>query len=256
VARQSNDKPTVILLADCFTNYMEPQIGLDTHAVFKAMGYEVALLPGGCCGRAAISTGLLDRARRLMEHTAPSLDDAVKRWEPTAVIVCEPSCLSSITDDWLSLKSSVDRSVVRRLAALCTLPETFINAHWRTHPRKVKWTKPNGRVALHGHCHQKALWGMDDSIELLGRVAGPQNVNCPDTGCCGMAGSFGMAAHRYDLSMQIGAARLFPFVKTLDQDDAILAPGTSCRQQIYDGTGRMARHPLTWLRAHLQSDIP
>jgi Fe-S oxidoreductase len=211
----------------------------------------VALLPGACCGRAAISTGLLSRARRIVEQTAPILDGAIERWQPAAILVCEPSCLSSITDDWPSLKTTVSTDVKARIANRCTLPETFINQHWSAHTHMPDWRSTDGQIVLHGHCHQKALWGTADPVELLGRIAGPQNVTCPDTGCCGMAGAVGMAAHRYNLSMRIGADRLFPIVNSLAAQDSIIAPVTICRHQILEGTGRTALHPISWLRSHL-----
>ena len=100
-----------------------------------------------------------------------------------------------------------------------------------------------GQIVLHGHCHQKALWGDGTSSAIFQRLY-PQRVRVLQTGCCGMAGSFGYAEHRFDLSMKIGEQTLFPSVRALDEHDVLIAPGTSCRHQILDGTARHALHPI------------
>ena len=104
------------------------------------------------------------------------------------------------------------------------------------------------RILFHGHCHQKALAGTASTVQLLSRIPGATVVEL-DAGCCGMAGSFGFEAEHYDLSMQIGAMRLFPAVKAEGDDTLIAATGVSCRQQIAHGTHRQARHPVELIRA-------
>jgi Fe-S oxidoreductase len=103
--------------------------------------------------------------------------------------------------------------------------------------------RPAGPITLHGHCHQKALWGADTSARFLRRLPGA-SVNVLDTGCCGMAGSFGYTADRYELSMKIGELTLFPALRGLDAGAIVVAPGTSCRHQIHDGVALNAVHPL------------
>ena len=106
----------------------------------------------------------------------------------------------------------------------------------------------NGRpVLFHAHCHQKALWTADSSAKLLRRFCG-ERLSVLDTGCCGMAGSFGFTADRYDLSMKIGELTLLPMVRSAPADAIIVAPGTSCRHQIHDGTGRKSLHPIELVR--------
>jgi Fe-S oxidoreductase len=98
-------------------------------------------------------------------------------------------------------------------------------------------------VLLHGHCHQKALWGVDSSANLLRRLVGDR-LKVLDTGCCGMAGSFGFDRDKFDLSMKIGETSLFPQVRTADPESIVVAPGTSCRHQVHDGLDRRALHPV------------
>ncbi len=250
-----SDAPTVILFADCFTTFNESQIGLATIRLLNAFGYRVIVPRVGCCGRAAISTGLLEQARESATFAACTLLAAAREHDARAIIVCEPSCLSAIKDDWLHLKLPAPLEGGRRkghpvrlesltdLAALSFLPEDFLDKHWDTHPRTPAFANPPSLVALHAHCHQKALWGADTSARFLRRIVG-ERLRILDTGCCGMAGSFGYAADKYDLSMKIGELALFPAVRSLAPSDIIAAPGSSCRHQIHDGTRRTATHPI------------
>jgi len=251
------DAPVVILYGDCFTAFNEPHIGLAAMRLLDAYGYRVVVADAGCCGRAMVSTGLLPQAQRLIERTATRLAELVKAHDARAVLVCEPSCLASMHDEWISLRlEDGAREVARSIAPRAWLVEDFIEKFHSEHPRPPQW-QPNlhsfdaGRILLHGHCHQKALWGVETSAALLRRLYGPR-PRLLDTGCCGMAGAFGYAAHRYDLSMQIGELALFPAVRGRGEGDVVLAPGTSCRHQVRDGTGAAALHPVEFLAASLR----
>jgi Fe-S oxidoreductase len=244
--------PTVMLYADCFTTYNEPSIGLATIHLLRAFGYRVAIPKVDCCGRAQISTGLLNEAELCSLTAAMVLGDIGQRFNAEGVVVCEPSCLSTIKDEWLIQKrvelgggTVPTREILRFLADHSWLPEDFLDKHWDSHPRRPTFRSPPGNVALHGHCHQKALWGTETSARLLRRIAGDR-LRVLDTGCCGMAGSFGYTADRYDLSMKIGELALFPMVRALGPEDVIVAPGTSCRHQIHDGTKRDSVHPMVF----------
>jgi Fe-S oxidoreductase len=239
----SSDRPVVILYADCFVAYSEPHIGHAAVEVLEALGYEVRLPKVGCCGRAMISTGLLGDAIRMADHTLTkllkSLNDTPR---VKAMVVCEPSCLSAIKDDWLQLKLKTSLDQRRRVADMSWLVEDFVERFWEGHPNRPGVVAPDAPVILHGHCHQKALWGDRTSADALRRVAGDKLAVLP-SGCCGMAGSFGYVEHHYELSMKIGELSVFPPIRK--QPDAIVvAPGTSCRHQIRDGTGRHALHPV------------
>lgn len=249
----SGREQRVALFADCFTTYNEPTIGLAAKRVLERLGYEVELLPreqwgsggqggwGGCCGRALISTGLLEDAIAEAEATLEMLRGAIEDPSVVAILVCEPSCLSSFKDDWLRLKMRAPLALRKKLAAKAMLVEEFVAERWESHAAPAGVEKV-GPVVLHGHCHQKALWGSETSAAGLRKVS--DSVHVLDSGCCGMAGSFGYTCDRYDLSMKIGELSLFPSVRSAPEGAVIAAPGTSCRHQIRDGTGREAVHPI------------
>jgi Fe-S oxidoreductase len=238
--------PTVALFGDCFTMYNESSIGLATKRVLEGFGYHVLLADAGCCGRAKISLGLLGEAIEEIDATIERLMPVIDDEGVVAILVAEPSCLSAIKDDWLGLKLRTPMDVRKRLAAKSYLPEQFLEKRWDAHPTRPAFRAPAGEVILHGHCHQKALWGAASSADMLRRVVGDK-LRVLDSGCCGMAGSFGYTKDRFDLSMKIGELVLLPAVRKAGADACIVATGTSCRHQIHDGAGREARHPIEWL---------
>lgn len=242
----SAGRPVVVLFGDCFTMYNESSIGMATKRVLEAFGYEVRLANAGCCGRAKISLGMLPQAIEEIDATLEKLRPVIDDDRVVAVLVAEPSCLSAFKDDWQTLKLKTPKSQRERLAKKSWLPEQFLHAKWDAHPQRPAMKAPAGRVLLHGHCHQKALWGAASSADMLRRVAGDK-LTVLDTGCCGMAGSFGYAEHRYDLSMQIGELAIFPAARTMTPRDVLVAPGTSCRHQVHDGVGKHAVHPMQFV---------
>ena len=237
---------SVILFGDCFGAYNEPGIGQSAVRLLEAFGYRVVLADVGCCGRSLISTGMLAEARRDIKRASQALSGLLESTKAEAVLVLEPSCASAIRDDWLELPPEMpdDRAMERRrtLAMQTFLVEEFLDRQWSAHPRRPELPAQVDRVVLHGHCHQKALWGAESSARFLRRLFGDR-LSVLDTGCCGMAGSFGYVDRRYELSMQIGEERLFPAVRAAG-DAVVCAPGTSCRHQIHDGTAREALHPV------------
>lgn len=244
-----DDAPSVVLFSDCFTTYNEPAIGLASIRLLNAFGYRVVLKDTGCCARTHISTGLLEDAVDEIASCSTRLDELAR--DAAAILVCEPSCLSTIKDEWLKLGANMNPAQRARLAEKSFLVEEFLHERWDEHPKRPDFVKPRGKVALHGHCHQKALWGSDTSANMLARAFGAERVVTLDTGCCGMAGSFGYTIDRYDISMRIGEESLFPLVRERSDDDIVAAPGTSCRHQIHDGTSRDAVHPIVVLADHL-----
>jgi FAD/FMN-containing dehydrogenase/Fe-S oxidoreductase len=241
--------PAVVLFGDCFTMYNEPGIGVAAVRVLRAFGYQVALADAGCCARAMISTGLLAEAGGVIARTVERLMGWVRDDRVRAVLVLEPSCLSAIKDDWLQLRSQAPARDVRRVAAGSMMVEEFLERSWNEHPAHPRWGA-GGAAVYHGHCHQKALWGVGPGAAVLRRAAG-DGVRVLDTGCCGMAGSFGYDRDKRDLSMRIGELSLFPQVRGCAADTAVLAPGTSCRHQLAEGVGRRALHPVEWLADRL-----
>lgn len=245
-ANAVDPRPHVVLFGDCFTMYNESGIGVAAKRVLESLGYRVSLAEAGCCARVKISMGLLpeaiDEADATLNNLKPHTDDKGVR----AILFLEPSCLSAVRDDWLSLKLHSPIELRRTLAKKAMLVEQFIDAAWDTHPNRPA-PRPHGPpVLLHAHCHQKSLWGAESSAAALRRAVGAR-LKVLDTGCCGMAGSFGFTRSRYDLSMKIGELSLFPAVRRAEPGSIIVAPGTSCRHQIHDGTDTTALHPLQLL---------
>jgi FAD/FMN-containing dehydrogenase/Fe-S oxidoreductase len=239
-------RPVVVLFGDCFTMFNESSIGMATKRVLEAFGYEVRLADAGCCGRAKISLGLLPQAIDEIDATLGKLEPIISDAGVAAILVAEPSCLSAFKDDWQTLKLKTPAALRKQLAAKSFLPEQFLHAQWDRHPQRPAMKPPVGRVLLHGHCHQKALWGAASSADMLRRVAGDK-LTVLDTTCCGMAGSFGYAQHRYDLSMQIGELGVLPAARSMTAKDVLVAPGTSCRHQVHDGADKHAIHPMQFL---------
>lgn len=248
--------PAVVLFGDCFTMYNQPGIGMAAVRLLRAFGYSVGLADAGCCGRSMISLGLLADASHAMPRTVEQLMPWVRDERVRAIVVAEPSCQSAICDDWLDLRSSAPATDVRAVAATTTSVEAFLESGWDAHPRTPPWRKDaqseqyGQDVLYHGHCHAKALSSDGANTEVLQRIAG-ERLRVLDAGCCGMAGAFGYATRRYDLSMRIGELALLPAVRNRGEGAVVLAPGTSCRHQIADGTGEIAHHPVEWLASLL-----
>ena len=240
-----DSKSAVVIYADCFTTYNESSIGLAAANVLRTLGYCVSLSPSGCCGRSMISVGMLEQAIETIDATIERLKPAIIDEHVKAIVVCEPSCLSAIKDDWLTLKCRTPLDLREQLAAKAMLPEDFIDTYWNTHPISPQSAirNPKPEILLHTHCHQKALWGSEASARLLRRLVGDK-LKVLDTGCCGMAGSFGFHKDKYDLSMAIGDLGVLPKAREAAPDAIICATGTSCRHQIHDGAARRALHPI------------
>ena len=250
----SSKAPIVLLLGDCFSVYGETRIGQAAARVLESLGYQVAIPRMGCCGRPLISTGMLTEALSECRRTAAVLLEAVDRLQAAAVVVCEPSCISAIVEDWQDLDIQIEPARLDWLARRTYLIEDFVESKWADHPLQPALDRlaagPSGEpVLLHGHCHAKALWGSDSSAALLRRVLG-ERLRVIDAGCCGMAGAFGYTVDHYDLSMAIGELALFPAIRAAPEA-MIVAPGTSCRQQILDGTHRQAVHPIELIASML-----
>jgi Fe-S oxidoreductase len=177
------------------------------------------------------------------------------RERAVGVVGCEPSCVSAITDDWLDLDMDVERNALAELAKQTVLVEHFVNSNWNElaesqASKSARTACRSVSAVLHAHCHQKALWGTDTSSAVLRRLLGSK-LTVLDSGCCGMAGSFGYSRDHYKLSMRIGEQSLFSRLRSLPTDATVLAPGTSCRQQIQDGLGRKALHPIEFVAGAL-----
>jgi Fe-S oxidoreductase len=237
---QGTGPAEVALFLDTWTNHQRPEIGEAAVRVLAAAGARVTLPEVVCCGRPMLSEGLVDDARRNAARNVDLLTPLVDRGIPLAGL--EPSCILTIRDDYAKLLPGDER--VTRLAAATRLWEEALLELPDAPPLRA-----GGEVVLHGHCHQKALVGTGPTERALQLAPGTQ-VRTLDSGCCGMAGLFGYEREHYDVSMRMGERVLFPAVRAAGDAD-VVAPGTSCREQIHDGTGRTAQHPAEWLAARL-----
>lgn len=247
----ANLKQKIILLNDTFTEFNHPEIGQAAVQLLNALGYQVILPPWSCCGRPALSKGLLPTAQKQASHLIELLWPYTK--DGTLIIGLEPSCLLTLRDDYVSLiqaQGEQEKQLKQILSQCLTLDEflaqladqeTFRN-HFKTEPMKVK---------VHGHCYQKALVSMKPTLKVLTSIPGFSVEEIP-SGCCGMAGSFGYEKEHEAISMQIGELRLFPAVRASKPEDLIIASGMSCRHQIKDGTQRQAIHLAQALAMHLK----
>lgn len=239
---------TVALFPDTFVDYNEPEIGRAAVALLERLGYRV-LLPRQrvCCGRPLISKGLLGTAQRLAQRQLEALLPYAEAGIP--IVGLEPSCILSFRDEYPDL---LDDERTSTLAGQSFLIDEFLVRELdagRIAPRLAMASQHP--CLLHGHCHQKALVGSAPALRLLRSIAGLA-VREVDSGCCGMAGSFGYEAEHYTISQAIGERVLFPAVRALPAEAEVVAMGTSCRQQIRHGTGRQARHLVEILLEALQ----
>jgi len=233
----------ILFLADCFTSYTEPGIGRAAIELLELAGWTVQLVDGVCCGRASISKGLLDRARAQHDRLLAAVGPAAAAGTP--IVGCEPSCVLTLRDEVPALAG--DRPLADAVASQARLVDDLLCEALDDGSLEIEGDRAGGPadILFHAHCHQKAAGETSGSVKLLQKLAG--NVIELDSGCCGMAGSFGFEREHYDLSMRIGSQRLFPAIRERP-GLAVAATGVSCRQQIEHGTARTAVHPVTLLR--------
>ncbi|MHC5022632.1 MAG: FAD-binding and (Fe-S)-binding domain-containing protein [Planctomycetota bacterium] len=245
--RDEATRPAVVLFPDCFSLYSEPTVGRAAVRLLERLGYAVRLPRTGCCGRAMISLGLLRDAAGTCRRTATDLLAALDAPDVVGIVGLEPSCVSAITNDWTDLELDVPAASIRSIADRTWSIESFIESRWDAHPRRPEQVRPaaSAPILLHGHCHQKSLGGFETDAAAIRRCAG-ERLELLDSGCCGMAGAFGFTRDHYELSMRIGEASLFGSIRA-QPGAVVLAPGTSCRHQIFDGTGIRAQHPAEYL---------
>ena len=235
------DGPPVVLFADTYLNYHEPQIGIAAVHLINYLGYDVSLATG-CCQRPRISHGFLKEAMEKGTHLAMTLDNYLLNTVP--VLVCEPSCASALTDDLPDLLE--DKTLAERMQDGIVPIEKWVWEQLQEQNLDTLRTS-HDKILLHGHCHQKALFGTRP-IHAIFNVCGA-TVTEPDSGCCGMAGSFGYEHEHYPISEKMFQRVLGPAVDQ-SPESLIVASGFSCRHQIRHFTGRRAVH---WLET---IDIP
>ncbi|KAB0638552.1 dimethylmenaquinone methyltransferase [Burkholderia stagnalis] len=221
----------VILWVDTFNEHFSPDIAAAAADVLTRLGFDVTLPRKRlCCGRPLYDYGLLDEARALLRTAVDELADEIGAGVP--VVGLEPGCLSVFKDELL--KQLPDEPLAKRLAAQTFLFSDFVAQ------AEFAWPQLDADVIVHGHCHQKSLFGMKGETALLDKLG--VRWTLLDTGCCGMSGSFGFNDAHYDLSMKIGEGKLLPLVRQASDDAIVVTNGFSCREQIEQGAGRTPLH--------------
>lgn len=235
-----NDKK-VLLFCDEFTDFNDVEVGKKLILLLQRLGYQVLIPNHVESGRTYLSKGMIREAQKIAIQNVNLLKDVVTAEIP--IIGIEPSAILTLKDEYLELVPENLREAAQQIAA-----NTYIFDEWfaieidRGNISKEAFTTEKMLIKLHGHCHQKALSSLTPSKKSLSLPANYE-VHLIPSGCCGMAGSFGYEAEHYEVSMQIGELVLFPTVRKQPEEVMIAAPGTSCRHQIKDGTGRIAKHP-------------
>lgn len=235
-------KRKVYFFCDEFTNYNDSHIGIKSILLLEKLGFEVCIPQHEESGRAWLSKGLLRDAKKIANRNIALLAPIISA--DTPLIGLEPSAILTFRDEYIDLADDDKLQAAKELAKNVFLVDEFLAAEIANAniPRSLFTTKSK-KILLHGHCQQKALSSVAASQAVLSL---PENfsVDVIPSGCCGMAGSFGYEREHYDISMKVGELVLFPSVRSADDDTLIAAPGTSCRHQVKDGTGRIAQHPV------------
>jgi FAD/FMN-containing dehydrogenase/Fe-S oxidoreductase len=243
---QADPRPgaDVLLWPDTFNNYFHPQVAHAAVSVLRHAGRRVRLPAAGlCCGRPLYEFGLLDHAKRYLKRTLAALGDDLRAGTP--VVVLEPACLSVFKEE-LPMMLPRDEQA-KRLTMQSMLLADFLDRH----AARARFEPLAQAAVAHGHCHHKSVLGFDAEKKMLQDIL-QLKLQLPDSGCCGMAGSFGFEAAKYDVSMACGERVLLPAVRGSAPDTLIIADGFSCREQIVQSTGRQVLH----LAEVLQRAIP
>ncbi|MFC2102408.1 FAD-binding and (Fe-S)-binding domain-containing protein [Bacteroidota bacterium] len=233
---------SLYLFVDEFTNYNDVEVGISFVNLLHSLGYEVRVISHPESGRTFLSKGLLHKAKRLAQKNVQLFSALVSA--DTPLVGIEPSAILSFRDEYPDLVGAELKEASKSLASYCLLYDEFLEKEMKTgRINSGQFTSNAATIKLHGHCHQKALTSVKPSVAVLSL---PENYDVEEipSGCCGMAGSFGYEKEHYDLSMLVGELVLFPEIRSSAEAHIIAAPGTSCRHQIMDGTGRKAYHPV------------
>ncbi|MBG6109742.1 FAD/FMN-containing dehydrogenase/Fe-S oxidoreductase [Flavobacterium sp. CG_9.10] len=250
--RLQNDSYTngkVYLFCDEFTNYYDVSVGIDAYELLTSLGYQVMVIDHEESGRAYISKGFLEEAKVIANKNVTIFGDIVS--ENCPLIGIEPSAILTFRDEYIRLAD--DKKKAEKLAKnVFTIEEFFKNEIANNKIHSEQFSDVEKKIKIHGHCHQKSLSSIEATFAML-NLPKNSSVTIYNSGCCGMAGSFGYEKEHYDISMQMGEDTLFPKIRATETNVAIAAAGTSCRHQIFDGTNRKALHPVTILKSCLKS---
>ena len=242
-ARGARGERQVVLFADTFNNHFEPDNLSAALKVLEATGHEVIVagVPGErplCCGRTYLTAGMVDEARAEARRTMQALKPHLEAGVP--VVGLEPSCIFTFRDEYTAL---FPKDAAAGALANAQMIDQYLAGEMAAGRITPPWRRSPGTLRVHGHCHQKAFGAFDATLALLRTLPGAK-VEPIESGCCGMAGSFGH--EHYDVSMKMGELALLPAVREA-KGATIVAAGTSCRQQVEHGTAREAKHPIVVL---------
>lgn len=232
----------VYLFCDEFTNYNDTHIGIKTILLLENLGYEVVIPKHAESGRTWLSKGLLRSAKSIIERNVKMLSPIITA--DTPLIGIEPSAILTFRDEALDIVDETLLNTARDMSLHVFLIDEFITKeHAKGNIPADKFVDTPQHIILHGHCQQKAWNAMPASVSMLS-IPANYRVSTIPSGCCGMAGSFGYEKEHYNISMKIGELVLFPTIRQQKENVIVAAPGTSCRHQIKDGTGKKAKHPV------------
>ena len=240
--QNTTQKKRVCLFNDEFTNFNDTYIGVKTIRLLNKLGYKVIIPDVKESGRTYLSKGLIRKAKKFADYNTGKLSQMVNSNHPLVGI--EPSAILAFRDEYPEITHEKLQCAAKEIARYSFTIDEFIADEMKAgNIKKDQFTSQSQHIKLHGHCQQKAVSSTDHTLYIL---SFPENYSAEEipSGCCGMAGSFGYEKEHYELSMKIGEMVLFPAVREAGEDIIIAAPGTSCRQQIKDGTGRDAMHPV------------
>ncbi len=240
----SSSKKIIYVFCDEFTNFYDTEIGKDTVIVLKRLGYNPTFIKHPESGRSFISKGFLKEAKALANKNVSIFKELIT--DKTPLIGIEPSAILTFRDEYIRLADDVNSAKIIAKNTF-TIEEFLKNEFEKGNIRTNQFTTEKKSIKIHGHCHQKALSSTHATFSIL-NIPKNYSPTIMNTGCCGMAGSFGYEKEHYKISMQVGEDTLFPKIRNTSKETEIIASGTSCRHQILDGTNRYAKHPITVLR--------
>ena len=242
----TKSKKKVVLYIDEFTKYLDIEVGKDAIELLARLGYDVELFYAES-GRTFLSKGFLKQAQKLAIKNIKELKKFAEAGLP--ILGLEPSAILSFRDEYKRMTS--DKTTAQIIADHSFLIEEFLAKEIADGSLKsADFTEEVRDIKIHNHCHQKALSNQKVTFDVLNLPAN-YKVTIIASGCCGMAGSFGYEEEHYETSMKIGGLKLFPAVSKSSAETIIAANGTSCRHQIFDGTKRIAKHPVSILKEAL-----
>jgi FAD/FMN-containing dehydrogenase/Fe-S oxidoreductase len=237
-----NSPKRVYLFCDEFTNFNDLPIGQKTVQLLQRLGYEVIIPDHLESARTWLSKGLIRKAKSIANTNVQMLAPLITEQSPLLGI--EPSAILGFRDEYIDLAEGELKETARQLSKHCLMLDEFIMREFDAGRIVSEQFKAKEQlIQLHGHCFQKSLASIKPTVRML-EIPRGHKVKIIPSGCCGMAGSFGYEKEHYEVSMKIGELVLFPTVRAQAADVLIAAPGTSCRHQIHDGTGRQALHPI------------